>query len=307
MQVVYKYLPIMSLDYIDNPTIKLSQAEQLNDPFESNPCENIYESIRQRRLKLKFTQEEAEAHASEHKISIKNRLTLNGIVAFSETPRNSLMWAHYGSHHSGMCIGFKRDLFKNIYFDESPFNVPILEPKKINYDNFRIENDFESEDPSNELKDLINRHLFTKSDEWIYEKEHRSIIPLSATKKIKLIKPNAPCQLAQAHLKTADDVIKHLLTKRRITSLEEDNTYEVIRNDMLDATLFLLSSCSGGVIFLTEIEPLHIDSIYLGCKVSEDVKNSFIQKIKTTQNKGIKLFKFNISTTRFELIPERLN
>lgn len=298
---------MMNLEYIDNPTIKLSQAEHLNDPFESNPCDNIYESIKHIRLKVGFSNDEAERHANEYRVSIKNRLTLNGIVSFSETPRNSLMWAHYGNHHHGICIGFKKNLFDDLQLKESIFNVSVPTPRKVNYDNFRMEDDYEVKDIKNELNELISHHLFTKSDEWIYEKEHRSIIPLSAAKKVKLVNPESTYQLQSDHIKNAKDLILHLISKNELTHSEEENVYNIAHSENMDATMFMMASCNAGIIFLIDVNPSHIDSIYLGCKVKTDLITQFKQRIANSYNKSIKLYKFNVSTTRFELISERVN
>ncbi|WP_279467114.1 DUF2971 domain-containing protein [Aeromonas veronii] len=103
MDIFYKYSGLMSIDFFNMPTIKISVPEQLNDPYESRPSENIRKAIEYSNDNIYVDNIES---------SIRNMIITNGIISLSETQRNSLMWAHYAQHHKGMCIGFEKKLFK---------------------------------------------------------------------------------------------------------------------------------------------------------------------------------------------------
>lgn len=81
-----------------------------------------------------------------------------GILCLSEDPSNILMWSHYASNHSGICIGFDTDY------------KPFRSASQVSYSDGRPSAEFNSE-PEN----LLKRVLLTKSKHWSYEKEWRSI------------------------------------------------------------------------------------------------------------------------------------
>ena len=83
----------MPINFFENPTIKLSVPEHLNDPFEYNTSENI------KQLKATFwdlgNERRAETlsqqYLAQYYINITKESTL------TETPRNFLMWAQYAA------------------------------------------------------------------------------------------------------------------------------------------------------------------------------------------------------------------
>jgi hypothetical protein len=100
------------------------------------------------------------------------RLCLNTVrqlqvSCFSSKSDNMLMWSHYSSDHSGICIGFDIDeeefgidLQKVIYTTEIPDKIP-----------------FKIMDDSNEpfIRYLLTKQIITKSIDWLYEDEYRLI------------------------------------------------------------------------------------------------------------------------------------
>lgn len=100
------------------------------------------------------------------------RLCLNTVrqlqvSCFSSKCDNMLMWSHYSSNHSGICIGFDLDeeefgstLQKVEYTTEMPDKIP-----------------FKIIDESNEalIRHLLLKQIKTKSIDWVYEDEYRLI------------------------------------------------------------------------------------------------------------------------------------
>ena len=81
-----------------------------------------------------------------------------GIVCFTEEKDNILMWSHYTNCHNGICLGFE--------IDDSQMEI-----RKIEYSQNYPDLDFEDIwSASGTMKILL-----TKSIEWQYEKEWRSI------------------------------------------------------------------------------------------------------------------------------------
>nr|WP_315495245.1 DUF2971 domain-containing protein [uncultured Rhodoferax sp.] len=128
--------------------LKVSEYEQLNDPFELLP------------FQLKS---EADAELSAHLKAVLAKHS--GIICFSEVWTNHLMWAHYGDKHRGMCLGF-----------DVPNSHPGL--TKIQYIAKRVEcpEDLRSIDTPLS-RDTLNTLLCRKHDAWAYEREHRLLLP----------------------------------------------------------------------------------------------------------------------------------
>jgi len=99
------------------------------------------------------------------------------ISCFSEEPDNMLLWSHYGSKHTGICIGFKvYQEFRSNCIHLSSRDLKVTEPSvpqgtiplvKVNYDiNMpRPYNRIIGED-SKRLMEFVK----TKSKSWEYEK-----------------------------------------------------------------------------------------------------------------------------------------
>jgi hypothetical protein len=90
--------------------------------------------------------------------SMDDSINGQGICCFAENYQNTLMWSHYAANHTGICLVF------NPHKDTSLFVV------KARYtDEFTPRNYYED----NRIGALIM--LSTKSNDWGYEQEYRSI------------------------------------------------------------------------------------------------------------------------------------
>lgn len=90
--------------------------------------------------------------------SMDDNINGQGICCFAENFQNTLMWSHYAANHAGICLVF------DPHKDTSLFMV------KVRYtDEFVPRNYYEN----NRIGALIM--LSTKSSDWSYEQEYRSI------------------------------------------------------------------------------------------------------------------------------------
>lgn len=308
MDTYYKYSSLMSVDFFENPTIKISTPAHLNDPYECQPSSNIKQAMEVILNKP----------CPEHYIeAISHMIQSNGIVSLSETQRNSLMWAHYGDHHKGMCIGFKPDFIKKtdvqLADDESLFSdycMSILTPRKVNYDNYRfdINRKLSSDDI---IPDAFLRHFLTKSDEWIYEKEHRCILSyLHATHILaKDLNEKIIVKSLGKHLVIhAKKAISSLLEIKAITKTKKPNLYKINGNKV---SLVMLSTLAEfpSISFLQEIDPNSITEIYFGCRAPKEKVKAIYTLIKNDRHplKHVNLHYFSIGKERFELTAKTLN
>ncbi|WP_413795946.1 DUF2971 domain-containing protein [Aeromonas dhakensis] len=308
METYYKYSGLMNVNFFKNPTVKLSVPAHLNDPYECQPSTNIKQGI-----EIVLQRPCSDAYIT----TIEQMIQSNGIISLSETQRNSLMWAHYGDHHKGMCIGLSPDFMVNkmkvISSDEEYFSdycMSVLSPKKVNYDNHRFDINRKL-NAKNVISDAFTRHFLTKSDEWIYEKEHRCIVSyLYAT---------------HLHIKnfdetvlfdTGDEFIK-ISVKKAITSSIKHGLIEKTKDKNLfkicdsEISLVMLSSFSefSGVSFLQEINPESIKEIYFGCRSDKKQVREIFDNLQAEGHplKHVNLYYFSISKERFELTPNVLD
>ncbi|MES2434978.1 MAG: DUF2971 domain-containing protein [Pseudomonadota bacterium] len=135
-----------ALSAIERKRLKLGTIDDLNDPFEF------------RAYHLKNRSERAEFE--KHRKSFGEKA---GIISFSATWRNPLLWGHYGDNHRGICLGF---------------DVPENAALKVNYVSERL-----SASPNyvdmGKLRFPVELAA-TKFDHWGYEEEYRLVSWLGA-------------------------------------------------------------------------------------------------------------------------------
>ncbi len=118
--------------------LKIAEYNDLNDPFELQPFDQTEDENR------KLSQQ------------IKTVLAqINGVLCFSESWQSTLMWAHYGDKHKGICLGFE--------IEEGPHLT------KIEYVSSRIRRPVAVKVDDAMLEQCLN----VKHNGWEYEKEYR--------------------------------------------------------------------------------------------------------------------------------------
>lgn len=148
--LAYHFVPSeYALQNLQRRRLKLALIEDLNDPFEL--------------LGADLREKEARRLFSETRRTLARRY---GILCFSRSWRSPLMWSHYASKHAGVCLGFE---------------VPKDKIGKIHYDARRIVDVVSKiRTETIEVKEaLMKRLLFTKYEEWKYERELRVYVDLN--------------------------------------------------------------------------------------------------------------------------------
>jgi len=289
-EVLYKYYSELPISYFDEPNLKISPPETLNDPFESTIPYNL------KILTPKDTKDIHELGLTKNgkprdsgilvelinDIEYHDMLKSIGVISLSETPRNLLMWAHYANNHRGFCIGYDSNLLN----EESSLDerLPIsTRPVKIMYDNCRFDfanTSFDMNSAYHEkLKSILYHVLTTKSDEWIYEKECRMILPLNNCDKLIY--------------SGSDETIKC-----EIDSLQPKNSKRP----------YALISDDKDFIFAKIIDKKSIKSIYLGCRMDEATENLLLKKICSDESyHHVKIYKYTTSPNKFGLESQYFN
>ncbi len=117
--------------------------------------------------------------------SIYEELERVGVFSLSEDPLNMLMWSHYGYNHCGICIGFERNEHNELgsqnckkinYIDKFP-EVNIEQGAKLKSTFFFNQQDeFQSHTRISFNDEQIQNVIYSKSKNWLYEKEWRFAI-----------------------------------------------------------------------------------------------------------------------------------
>ena len=134
---VYHFLPaVYALEDIEKRRIKISEIDQLNDPFElwcvSQKGKQIRSALRN------------------YKKEMGERF---GLICFCEHWHNPLLWSHYADRHRGICLGFDVDDrgLKPVNYakERSDLKIPLT-------------------------KENADELLYTKYRDWKYEEEWRN-------------------------------------------------------------------------------------------------------------------------------------
>lgn len=307
MNILYKYYSDLPLSYFDDPSLKLSQPKYLNDPFESNIQNGIIQSDSIVRKKLAIL-EQKKGRAVADKVIIRNiydLLNSSGVVSLSETQRNILMWAHYANQHHGLCIGYHRD----------PFDFKNTPPKKskglyyklhkISYDTSRydpLSDEFNNDYTFRWTHSVVRKVLTTKSDEWIYEKEHRYIHPISESD-----------YFTTNGLLRHDEYTREMYNSYRptkIISIDGTKRTHELKADTPYMSEYLkdLQRLNKEIMFYKKINPKKISSIYLGYRYPKEKQELLIKKMQHQECKikHVKIFKMDICPMEFRLIPKQI-
>jgi Protein of unknown function (DUF2971) len=134
---VYHFLPaVYALEDIEKRRIKISEIDQLNDPFELW-C--VSQEDKQMRFALR-----------NYKKEMSERF---GLICFCKHWHNPVLWSHYADKHRGMCLGFD------------------VEDGGLRPINYVEERSTLKEPPTIET---ANELLFNKYRDWQYEQELRN-------------------------------------------------------------------------------------------------------------------------------------
>jgi hypothetical protein len=133
---VYKFLDAhFGLKTLYEKRLKISKIDDLNDPFELLPFD------------LSDRLQRYAAHETR-----KAMAATQGLLCFSASWRDPVIWAHYSDKHKGICLGF---------------DVPDDVARRVEYVTERFPF------PESPTMADSDRMLWTKFDNWAYEQEIR--------------------------------------------------------------------------------------------------------------------------------------
>lgn len=152
--------------------LKVSRFSDLNDPFEM-----LALNAKRRDVLHALTRNKADLDAE------------RGMICFSANWTAPILWSHYASKHSGICLGFdlQRHRATNVEYVETRLPVPIGPDGSV----------------TNFGDQLKHRLLCTKSSDWESEEEIRlllDIVEIEEEGKLRFYKFNADLSLKEVIL-----------------------------------------------------------------------------------------------------------
>ncbi len=310
MAILYKYMSFVD-DFLISPAIKLSPPNLLNDPFESHGVDDIksvmYDSYMSDGGKPLISNGKELSQDATKKIIQNNPTNIvsrTGVLSLSESNRSLLMWAHYASQHKGIVVGFEDDFLAHVEIDDTAKKKMIHTPFpiKISYDTSRfdlLEFKTSGKNIQEIAKSLAIKLLTTKSDDWIYEKEHRYIAPIGIADHIKYLGGNNDRTNAIRKL-ISDGKIK-IDRKTKVVSIREDIK--------MDSGAYLTMAKDGNFLFLKTINPEKIKSIFFGLRTPYEHIKKYVMDIENNIDTlgHIELYQYELCNTQFRLNKNTLN
>lgn len=141
----------------------------------------------------------------------------------SDERSSRLMWSHYADCHKGVRIKLKTKFIEHIS-DSMKSGIRKVRYQEsfplIEYDDYL---GFSAGYFPQQTRNLVNKMIFTKSDEWSYENEYRSVIPFNGESRIINVNPDA-----------FDSIYLGL----RVTPKNQDAIITAIKNKMPHVCIF---------------------------------------------------------------------
>lgn len=148
MRVFHFIDSVHGIENLKKRHLKISEIDKLNDPFEFLGVASKDKDVRKlyRKLKLGLSQQ-------------------MGVICFSDTWKNPVLWSHYADRHRGLCLAFDAPNSDELFQVE--YRSTRLEP------NLTVMNSVNAESTEH-IKQIVT----TKFDHWSYEGEHRLVATL---------------------------------------------------------------------------------------------------------------------------------
>ena len=306
--------------FFDDPMIRATPALALNDPFEGGfNNEQVQDADRNQRAYYRENGEDAyeadDSMLNDLVGNIQGDLFGLGIISFTEDYNNPLMWAHYADEHRGFVVEFDFDepFFmdsindldgRSSRFGKNHLGDVFEFPEKVDYrrempDFSRAELSAPDDMSEFHWKKFNRTILFTKSNDWIYEKEQRSVVRLSDADSVICID--------NEHVRTEclkNPLIRLLELKNGKIQVIFPPEYEM-HEDMGDQSIkneiyHLTFDRNEPAVHLFRINPKAISGVYFGCKSDY---HEALKKIKSNRSLTFlnQCFKMNTNRHLYQL------
>lgn len=305
---LYKY--VAKPEYIlEDGYIRATQLSALNDPFEAN--------YSKKGLKELVREFEGPSNGEEFINYIEENKHKVGVISFTESKDDLLMWAHYADEHKGASIDFHffDDTTPDIFMPDGSamtnehnyFNgtcLPVTYRKQPIYEIDKFDRDYCN--VSAEGEDRILFEIFQqKSNEWIYEKEHRITLKLEQADRV--IINNVRQYESEKWYKNI--FIENILREEEFFRFEGNKLFVFLENISDDSNRFVygnilsnLAKDNPNILYLFKI-PASLWSIAYGVNVDEITIKDYSNECMITR---FEKFKAVIDSENYTLKFEKI-
>jgi hypothetical protein len=301
IEFLYKYMPIR-IKFFEEPMLRATPLNELNDPFEGQFNKEQIENVLQQYKKVDKNED---VYNNEEITDISHTTEMEfeqlGIIAFTEDHINPLMWAHYANEHKGMVVQFKMDLlfsdskYIDSFGDVSEFPERVVYRREL--PSFKTEDEAVSKQTPYLWKKFNRSILVTKANDWLYEKESRSIFYLTDADRI-ICNDDKDIRKICARDKKIDLVV---LEDGRI-QITYPKGYEMDEDVGDNSIKFEISLLSENSIHLFRVNPKCIKGVYFGCKSSSLERSKCIEIIqKNSDLNHLSVYKMEVNKEAYSL------
>ena len=182
---------------LSNGELYFSSPDKLNDPLDcgfypgavQSELEQVADSAVRDKLREILSSplnDKVMSNTSSILEAIETRVNKAGVLSFSLTPTETLMWSHYAGGHSGICVGIETEWFENFIEKEWESNKliggkSVLYKEKPDFHEILLKSYAKKVDDGKKINidhlfiDIVIPVLITKSIHWEYEQEYRVI------------------------------------------------------------------------------------------------------------------------------------
>jgi|GEM_PF-1424784 len=140
-----------------------NKKEEIRKELLNTPIEQMYDFDR-----LRKTNDEVTA-------AINTAFSFDAVFCSTTDSNNLLMWAHYADHHRGAVIEYTPNVEKDSVFLASK-PVQYSKERPLPYKDATAMVAGLEKNLSETVQDIIERLIYTKSEEWAYEQEYRLFV-----------------------------------------------------------------------------------------------------------------------------------
>lgn len=205
---LYKYCPFnkYTLENLEKRQIFFNVVNDVNDPYEGIINLEVQPNSEYEFLKF-FYQDRVDEEVLKHFTfeELKTNVIFDnvnfflrdaGISCFSETNTSLTMWGNYADKNKGICIGYDSNLgvfrhAQKVTYRDDVIKINVDTPDKVSYEF---------------LKSYFDDALYSKYQEWAYEKEWRIISEKLSTCSY----PNSAIKAIYFGLKTTENDIRRV-------------------------------------------------------------------------------------------------
>jgi len=289
---LYKYMtPSSGKKFLESACLRITPHTCLNDPFEIRLSSQTEKQLNAVDQSLDF----------DLSTEIQQFMGRHGVISLTETYDNLLMWSHYADEHKGIVVEFDVDI-KDPFSLFSTVDAPKSANAKFDKVRYRKRRNYPYTITKSNINDVAEHYYLTKSDEWIYEKEYRFIVPFTMFNKV-LVNMKAP--------KSRDTLLSLGIKSWDEKSDIIDISIEpALLNFEALASVFE-SSRENGFLFFINVNPKKLSKLFVGVdscdeELVDPIKNAYhyspyycpIERVFYDVDKG------RVHNSRFEILFE---